>query len=306
VIVSLKRFINDKRVVPYVLLLPFIIFFLVFRLWPILWSFFISFTEYFGGGITFIGFENYRQLFNDRVFWIATKNTVYFVLVYNAIMISLALIVAVILNSPKIGIRKFYRSVYFVPMAMMLPVVAIVFDMIFARNIGLISAVYGLFGAEFTTRWFSDPDLAMWAIIIMRIWRAMGYYCAYFLAGLASISPEIYESSQIDGAGRFRTFFQITLPLLKPMMLFVVIMSTILSFEIFDEPWILTQGGPANSTLTLQIYLYQTSFLDGNLSKGSAIAYMMTLFMIIFSVLYVNQLSEKNKAKKKPHARKKK
>lgn len=298
-IVSLKRFLNDKRVVPYVLLLPFIVFFLVFRLWPIVWSFFISLTEFYGAGITFIGFENYWQLFNDRVFWIATKNTVYFVVVYNAIMISLALTVAVILNSPKIGIRKFYRSVYFVPVAMMLPVVAIVFDMIFARNIGLISAIYSLFGAEFTIRWFSDPDLAMWGIIIMRVWRAMGYYAAYFLAGLASIPGEIYEASQIDGAGRFRTFFQITLPLLKPMMMFVVIMSTILSFEIFDEPWILTQGGPANSTLTLQIYLYQTSFLDGNLGKGSAIAYMMTLFMIFFSVLYVNRLSERNPRKKK-------
>lgn len=298
-LLTLKRYLNNKNVVPYVLLLPFIVFFLVFRLWPIAWSFFISFTEYFGNEITFIGLENYRQLFGDRVFWIATKNTVYFVVVYNAIMISLALVLAVILNSPKIGIRKFYRSVYFVPMAMMLPVVAIVFDMIFARNIGLISNIYGLFGAEFTTRWFSDPELAMWGIIIMRVWRAMGYYCAYFLAGLASIPPDIYESSQIDGAGRLRTFFQITLPLLKPMLMFVIIMSTILSFEIFDEPWILTQGGPANSTLTLQIYLYKTSFLDGELGKGSAVAYIMTLFMIIFSVLYVRQLSEKNPRKAK-------
>jgi ABC-type sugar transport systems, permease components len=297
--VSLKQLLNSKKVVPYVLLLPFFAFFLVFRLWPILWSFFISFTEYFGSGIKFIGFDNYVQLFNDRVFWIATKNTVYFVVVYNAIMISLALMVAVFLSSRLVRIRDFFRSVYFVPMAMMLPVVAITFDMIFARNIGLISAVYGLFGKEFSTRWFSDPDLAMWAIIIMRVWRAMGYYCAYFLAGLASIPQEIYESSQIDGAGRFRTFFRITLPLLKPMLLFVVIMSTILSFEIFDEPWILTQGGPANSTLTLQIYLYQTSFLNGELGKGSAIAYMMTLFMIVFSVLYVNQLSEKNPRRKR-------
>lgn len=290
----LKRLMNHRNVVPYVLLLPFIVFFLVFRLWPIIWSFLISFGDYFGGDITFIGLDNYRELLNDRVFWIAAKNTFYFVAVYNVIMISLAMIVAVIVKSPKIRGRNIYRSIYFMPMAMMLPVVAIVFDMIFARNIGLFSVVYSMFGAEFKARWFSDPDMAMWGIIIMRVWRGMGYYCAYFLAGLSGISNEIYEAAQIDGAGVVRTFFRITLPLMKPMLMFVIIMSTILSFEIFDEPWILTQGGPANSTLTLQIYLYQTSFLDGNLGKGSAVAYIMTLFMMVFSVIYVRGLSEKN------------
>ncbi|MFC5700709.1 carbohydrate ABC transporter permease [Cohnella faecalis] len=293
----LKRFMNHKSVVPYVLLFPFIFFFLVFRLWPIVWSFFISFTEYFGNGYKFIGLDNYRELISDRVFWIATKNTFYFVGVYNVIMISCALVLAVIVKSPKIRGRNIYRSVYFMPMAMMLPVVAIVFDMIFARNIGFISVIYSMFGEEFTARWFSDVDLAMWGIIIMRVWRGMGYYCAYFLAGLSGIPNEVYEAAQIDGAGVVRTFFRITLPLLKPMLMFVIIMSTILSFEIFDEPWILTQGGPANSTLTLQIYLYQTSFLDGNLSKGSAVAYIMTLFMMVFSIIYVRGLSEKNSSK---------
>jgi ABC-type sugar transport system permease subunit len=292
----LKSFLNSKKVVPYVLLLPFIVFFLVFRLWPIIWSFVISFCEYFGAGVKFIGLENYRQLLYDRVFWIAVGNTFYFVIVYNVIMIFLAMVLAVIVSSPKIGGRKVYRSIYFIPMAMMLPVVSIVFDMIFARNIGLISVIYSLFGANFNVRWFSDTHLAMWGIIIMRVWRGMGYYCAYFLAGLTGISRDIYEASEIDGAGPVKTFFRITLPLLKPMLMFVIIMSTILSFQIFDEPWILTQGGPANSTLTLQIYLYQTSFLDGNLSKGSAVAYIMTIFMMVFSILYVNRLSEKEAA----------
>ncbi|PYG85764.1 lactose/L-arabinose transport system permease protein [Ruminiclostridium sufflavum DSM 19573] len=293
VTVAIKTMLNSKKVVPYIFLFPFIAFFLIFRLWPIVWSFLISFTSYFGGDITFIGIDNYIELFKDRVFWKSVGNTFYFVIIYNVIMIFVAIVMAVIVSSPKIRGRRIYRSIYFMPMAMMLPVVAIVFDLIFAKNIGLISSVFNVFGAELDVRWFGDMKLAMWGVIIMRVWRGVGYYCAYFLAGLAGISDDVYEAADIDGSGAITTFFKITLPLLKPMLMFVVIMSTILSFQIFDEPWILTQGGPANSTLTLQMYLYQTSFLDGNLSKGSAVAYIMTLFMMFFSIMYVKQLSEK-------------
>ncbi len=290
-------FLNHKSVVPYVFLFPFIAFFVIFRLWPILWSFIMSFSSYEGSEIAFVGLKNYIDLFSDRVFLTSIGNTFYFVIVYNVIMIFLALVLAVVLNSPSVGGRRVYRSIYFIPIAMTLPVVAIVFDMIFARNIGLVSAIADLFGAKYNIRLFADMDLAMWGIIIMRVWRGMGYYCAYFLAGLTGISKDIYESAQIDGAGPVHTFFRITLPLLKPMLMFVVIMSTILSFQVFDEPWILTQGGPANRTLTMQIYLYQTSFLEGNLGKGSAIAYVMTLLMLVFSVMYVNRLSEKDEKK---------
>jgi ABC-type sugar transport system permease subunit len=283
--------ITQKTMAPYVFLLPFIVFFVLFRLWPIIWSFIISFLNYSGNAAySFIGLRNYLDILGHKTFWQATGNTLFFVAVYNLIMIGSAIILSVTLNSSLVRGRKLFRSIYFIPIAMSLPVVAIVFDMIFARNIGLFSAIAGLAGKKYELRWFSTIGLAMWGIIIMRLWRGIGYYCAYFLAGLTGISPEIYESAKIDGAGICRTFFGITLPLLRPMLMFVVIMSTILSFQIFDEPWIIAAGGPANSTQTLQIYLYQTSFLEGNLGKGSAVSYLMTILMMGASILYVNRL----------------
>jgi ABC-type sugar transport system permease subunit len=293
-----RKTLTQRTAAPYVFLLPFILFFFLFRLWPILWSLVISFFDYHGGEThTFIGLKNYLEILKNRNFWIAAKNTFFFVAVYNGIMISCAILLSVILNSPLIPGRKIFRSIYFIPIAMSLPVVAIVFDMIFARNMGFFSALFNLFGKKYTLRWFGSIELAMWGIIIMRLWRGIGYYCVYFLAGHTSISGEIYESTKIDGAGAVKTFFGITLPLLRPMIMFVVIMSTILSFQIFDEPWIIVEGGPANATMTLQIYLYQTSFLEGSLGKGSAVSYLMTLFMMGASILYVNRLGEKETEK---------
>jgi len=280
-------------------LLPFLLFFAVFRLWPILWSLIISFFEYHNGKITsFVGLTNYITLFRDPTFLRSIGNTLYFVIVYNVIMIFLAIILAVMASSTFIKGRKIYRSVYFIPIAMSLPVVAMVFDMLFAKNIGFVSALFGMFGAKYDFRLFASMDWAMWGVILMRVWRGTGYYCAYFLAGLTAIPHDVYESSKIDGAGPVTTFFRITLPLLRPMLIFVFIMSTILSFQLFDEPWILTQGGPANTTLTLQMFLYQKSFLEQNLSMGSAVSYVMTLLMMGASVIYVSRLSEKEGKKK--------
>lgn len=288
------RLTMNKYNAPYFFLFPFLLFFVFFRLWPIFWSLWISFTNWSGlNAMRFIGLRNYGLIFKDGRFWTATLNTLYFVVIYNLVMIFLAVIMAVLLDSAFIKGRKFYRSVYFAPIAMSLPVVAMVFDLILAKGSGLFSVLSGYFGVKFNLRWLGDANLAMWAIIMMRVWRGAGYYCAYFLAGLTSIPPEIYESAKVDGAPPITTLFKITLPLLRPMLLFVAIMSTILSFQLFDEPWILTQGGPADATLTLQIYLYQTSFLEGNMGRGSAISYLMTLLMMGASVFYVKRLGER-------------
>lgn len=289
-----RNILTNTKIMPYLFLLPFILFFLIFRLWPILWSFFISFFSYNGTNVfEFVGLKNYISLVKDGTFLTAVWNTLFIVIVYNVIMILFAMVLATLLSSDFLRGRRIYRSIYFIPIAMSLPVVSMVFDLIFARNGGLIAAIMQLFGQTLTVRWLNDMTLAMWGIIIMKVWRAMGYYCAYFLAGLSSIPSDVYESAKIDGAGPIVTFWKITVPLIKPTILFVAIMSSILSFQTFEEPWILTQGGPANSTLTLQIFLYKTSFLEGNLGLGSAVAYIMTILMMGFSILYVNRMSDK-------------
>jgi ABC-type sugar transport system permease subunit len=283
----------DKRTAPYFFLLPFLVFFSLFRLGPILSSIWMSLTQWDGIGTQeFIGLRNYVTVLSSSRFWTATYNTLFFTIVYNFIMISIALVLAVLLSSSLRG-TTFFRSVYFSPIAMSLPVVAIVFDLILARNSGLLASIGRSIGINLGFRWFADPTMAMWAIVLMRIWRGIGYYCAYFLAGLTGIPEEIYESARVDGASMVTTFFKITLPLLRPVLLFVAVMSTILSFQIFDEPWILTQGGPADGTLMLQIYLYQTTFLEGNFGRGAAVSYLMTIFMMGASLLYVRNLSEK-------------
>jgi ABC-type sugar transport system permease subunit len=292
-----RNILSNTAVMPYFFLAPFILFFVFFRLWPILWSFCISFFSYDMSRIfSFSGLSNYILLVKDPVFQKAVLNTLFIVIVYNGIMIFLAMIMASLLTSKFLAGRRIYRSIYFIPIAMSLPVVAMVFDLIFSRNGGLIANILALFGKGMTVRWFNEIHLAMWGIIIMKVWRAMGYYCAYFLAGLTAISPEIYESARMDGSGPVATFFRITVPLVRPTILFVAVMSSILSFQTFEEPWILAQGGPANATLTLQIFLYRTSFMEGKLGLGSAVAYLMTLLMIAFSVFYVNRLGEKERA----------
>lgn len=286
--------ISTKKMAPYFFLLPFILFFLVFRLWPTIWSFVISFFSYSNGNINeFVGMKNYITLFQDEAFLTATGNTIYFVVVYNVIMIFLSIVLAVLASSALVRGRKIYRSIYFIPIAMSLPVVAMVFDLIFAKNIGFVSTLVGMFGGEYDFRLFASMDGAMWGVILMRVWRGAGYYCAYFLAGLTAIPDDVYESASIDGAGPFTKFFRITLPLLKPMLVFVLVMSTILSFQLFDEPWILTQGGPANRTLTLQMYLYQTSFMEQNFAKGSAVAYVMTILMLGASLISIRNQTPK-------------
>lgn len=281
------------KIAPYIFLIPFIAFFSVFRLGPIVYSFYMSFTKWNGVNfIGFVGFENYISVFRDARFWKATSNTFYFVVVYNVLMISLAILAAVMVDIKSLRGKKFFRSAFFLPITMSLPVVAFVFDLLLSRY-GLFNFVLGKLGFSANHRWLADVKLAMWSIIIMRLWRGWGYYSAYFLAGLKSIPQNVYEAAKIDGATSWSSFFYVTLPLLRPMLIFVAIMSTILSFQLFDEPWILTQGGPADATLTLQIYLYQNAFLFGRLGQGAAISYLMTLMMMAVSVLYVRFIGGK-------------
>jgi len=284
----------DKKVVPYIMIAPFLVFFGIFRVGPIFTSIWMSLNEWSGiTAVGFVGAKNYLTVINDARFWVALKNTLFFVVVYNSIMLSFALFIAVIINSPLVRGGRLFRTIYFLPVCMSLVVVAFVFDLIYGRRSGLLNIFLGLLHLPHDYRWLDDPKLAMWAIIGMRVWRASGYYSAFLFAGLKAIPIEIYDASEMDGASSLSTFAYITLPLLKPMLLFVIIMSSIWSFQLFDEPWILTKGGPSDSTLTLQIYLYQHSFLFNKLGMGAAVSYLMTLLMILSSILYARILSLK-------------
>lgn len=285
---------RGKKIVPYIMIAPFLVFFAIFRVGPIFTSIWMSLSEWSGiTAVGFVGARNYLILLTDSRFWVALKNTLFFVAVYNAIMISLALFIAVIVNSPLVKGGRLFRTIYFLPVCMSLAVVAFVFDLIYSRTSGLLNMFLGILHLPHDYRWLDDPNSAMWAVIGMRVWRASGYYCAFLFAGLKGIPTEIYDASKMDGASPLSTFRYITLPLLKPMLLFVIVMSSIWSFQLFDEPWILTKGGPADTTLTLQIYLYQHSFLFNKFGIGAAVSYIMALLMVTSSILYVRVLGTK-------------
>ena len=288
-----KGHLITKKATPYLLLAPLLVLFVVFRLWPIYRAAILSFYEWetFTSGV-FVGLKNFSWVLRNKYFLIGLKNTLYFVFVYNAIMIVLAIALAVIVDSRLIKGGKVFRTIYFLPICMSLVVTAFVFQYILAEN-GLLNTVLRLIPfVPSGTKYLSNPDTAMGAIIMMKIVRNTGYYSVFLFAGLKAIPPELYEASRIDGASSWAMFRYITLPLLKPILLFVVIMSTIWSFQLFDEPWLLLKGGPVNATTTLQIFLYQQSFLNGKFGVGAAASFLMAFMMIGFSRLYIRLFRE--------------
>lgn len=279
---------------PYLFLLPFFVAFAAFWIIPIVASFAFSFTSW--SGLTeaeFVGLANYRQLLGDRTFWRAMTNTFLYVFVYNAIMLPLATVIALVLDSGFKRIAPAFRTAYFIPVTVSLVVVALVFDLLFNREFGPVNDVLGMLGIGANPNWLNSSTYAPWTIVIMRVWRATGYYSAFIFAGLQSIPRELIEAARIDGAGELRVVWHVILPLLRPIMLFVLVMSSIWSFQLFDEPWVLFQGGPGNSTLTVLQYLYQNTFLFSKIGYGAAISYVLTVVIIGFSLFQFRVLDRR-------------
>lgn len=289
-LISLKR--SRNKGYGWLFLFPFTLLFALFWFLPIIVSMYYSLTEWTGmSAPQYVGFANYRALLSDPRFVIALKNTLYYVVVYNLIVLPLALILALTLNSSIVGRwSRFFRVSYFLPVTMILVVVALVFDLIYARDIGLLDSFLRYFGFRGSTNLLYQKSTAMWAIIILRVWRTLGYYAVILFAGLQSIPGELYEASRVDGASTFRSTISITLPLLRPVILFLLVVSSIWGFQLFDEPWTLLQGGPADATLTLVQYLYQNTFLYNRLGYGAAVAYALALLMFGVSILQIRML----------------
>lgn len=286
------RFLNSKKFVPYLFISPFFVLFLLFWIGPIFISLYYSFTQWDGGSPQiFIGFENYRKLFHDPLFYKALKNTLMLTISYEVIMIPSAVVLAVLLNNFKGFISRFFKVGYFLPVTMASIVVAIVFDLVLGKNYGVLNNILNLFNINSNIDWINNPNTALWSILFIRLWRNTGYYMVFIFAGLQAIPKDLYEAAIVDGASPIGVFFKITIPLLKPMIAFVVFMSLIWQFQIFDEPWVLTGGGPNNATLTVLIYLYQNTFRYWKLGYGSAISYVFTFFIIIITLLQVKFVS---------------
>ena len=275
---------KKTRFFPYAMLLPTIVIFAVFMIYPILYSFYLSFTEFTGGTYEFLGLRNYIELFNDPVFYKALFNTFFYLIIQVPVMISLALLLAVLVEQKFVRGKGFFRMATFLPTITSLVAYSLVFKVLFNTNYGLINYIVEFFGGE-KIQWIYSAWPARASIIISITWRWVGYNMIILLAGIQAIPTEMYESASLDGASFWQQLFYITIPAIKPIILFTTITSTIGTLQLFDEPYILTQGGPNYATITLGEYLYDNGFTYLKFGFASALGYVMVIIIGLLSWL---------------------
>jgi multiple sugar transport system permease protein len=231
----------------------------------------------------FIGIANFSEDFNDLLFWKALLNTCYYTILVVPGGVIIALIVAIGLN--KIGFKNFYRVFYFMPVVTSSVAVGIIWMWVLNPDFGLLNSyLQNWFGIK-GPGWLTDPKIAIPAIALISIWWGLGYNMVIFLAGLKSIDRTYYEAAEIDGASKFKQFLNITIPLLSPTTFFVVIMSFIGSFQVFDQAFVMTSGGPARASYTLVYHIYETGFVRFEFGKSASVA--MILFVIILAITLI-------------------
>jgi multiple sugar transport system permease protein len=262
----------------------------IFFALPVLAAFILSFTDFdiYALGnlayVRFVGFDNYVRIFDMPLFWSALRNTFYFVLVGGPLSVAVSLGAALMLNSKLAKWKSFYRTVYFLPVVSSLIAVAIIWRYLYHPAHGLLNYLLSLADIA-PIDWLGDPDIAMPAIIIMAVWKNFGYNMLIFIAGLQNISDELYEAAHIDGAGWWVQFRSITLPMLKPTSVFVVMITVIGYFQLFAEPYVMTQGGPLNSTMSIVLLMYEQGFRWWNMGFAAAIAFILFLIIMFFTVI---------------------
>jgi lactose/L-arabinose transport system permease protein len=276
----------SKEMAPYVLLSPFLIVFIVFMIIPIINALYISFTSSQGSTSSWVGFENFKNVLTDELFWRSMGNTAIIMIVQIPIMLILAVLTAVALNAAYLRARGLWRLIIFLPVLIDLVTYSIVFSLIFNDQYGVINYILQAFHMD-PIHWLEDSFWAKVTIIIALIWRWTGYNAIILLSALQGIDKSLYESAEVDGAGKITQFFKITVPMLKPILLFCTILSTIGTLQLFTEPFLLTNGGPNNATETPVMYIYQYGFQSFRFGYASASAYILTFIVGAFSYLQI-------------------
>jgi multiple sugar transport system permease protein len=282
-----------KLLIAYAFMLPSMVVMGVFMFYPLIWAFVLSLSNYsFFGASQFVGFGNYTHLFHDAQFWGDLWNTIYYAAVTTPVSVVLALGLALLLNRRRLPARGALRAAIFLPAVVSLAVAAIPFRLMFTPSIGLITYWLGQLGVH-STDWLDSTTWAMPAVIIVGIWKSVGFYMVIYIAGLQTIPPEYYEAARIDGASAWQRFRSITLPLLSNTTMFVTIIALIASFQAFDQIFVMTQGGPAFSTETLVMLIYRQGFQNFQMGYASAIGYVLVLIILIFSLLQMRYFNRR-------------
>lgn len=267
---------------PYLFIAPFFIIFILFMIYPILDSLFLSFTSAEGSTSSWVGLNNFKAVLTDRAFWLSLWNTMVILIVQVPIMLFLSFLLASAVNAEGIKGRSIFRLAIFMPVLIDLVTYSIVFSMIFHSQYGIVNFLLTFFHIT-PINWFMDSVWAKVVIIIAMTWRWTGYNAIILLAGLQSIPETIYEAADIDGASGVTKFFRITMPMLKPILMFCAIMSIIGTVQLFTEPFLLTRGGPDNATTTPMMYIYEYAFRSFHFGYASAAAYILTAIVAVLS-----------------------
>ena len=276
----LQNIFNNERFAGWVFILPALLGTLIFILIPVICSFGLSFTKWdLLNPIQFVGLDNYKEIFSEALFFKIFWNTVVFAISTSVLGVIIPLILACILNS-KIRGSEFYKTAYFLPFITPMIVIGVVWEWIFDPNIGLLNHILHLH-----INWLYDTHFAMPALIIVSVWKLIGYNMVIFLSSLSGISQSMFEAAKIDGATPFQTFKNVTIPLLSPSIFFVVIITAISSFQVFDLIYLMTQGGPLDSTNVLVYAIYKNAFEYFNVGKASAIAYVLFFIILVLTLV---------------------
>ncbi|MCC2930644.1 MULTISPECIES: sugar ABC transporter permease [Bacillus] len=280
--------VNQNRIIPYLFLLPALVF-LLFVYIPIFENVFLSLFQWssFSPEKTFIGLKNYVELFRDPVFYQALTNNVLYAVISIVCQVFGGLILAAVLEDKLV--RKwspFFRTVFFLPVVISMTVIALLFDFIYNPETGLLNQLLQAVGLDQLTRaWLGDDSTAMLSVIFVSQWQSVGYIAMLYIVSIQKIPDELYEAARLDGAGKIQQFFHITIPQTKEMSFVAVVMTLTGAFTVFNEPYILTGGGPGNASEVLSTFLYKSAFTKDMMGYASAIATVVLIITLALSLM---------------------
>jgi multiple sugar transport system permease protein len=291
-----RRRLSTHAIAGYAFLAPYLILFGVFMVLPLAYGLWLSFMRYEMLSLEppkFIGLANYQEALHDPHFWQAMSATLRFLVMATPLTVLLALVLALAINTLPDRRQNLYRLLIFLPTMITISVAGLVWRWLYATEFGLFNVILGHFGWK--VDWLTDVNMATKSIVIMTIWWTVGGPLIILLAGLRQIPDVYYEAASIDGATGWRQTLYITLPILKPILLFVVVLNVIGAFQIFGQPFIITNatGGPERSTLVLMMYIYEISFQDYRLGYGAAMSWLLFILIAVFSIIQFRLMREK-------------
>lgn len=274
----------QTKITPYLLVSPYIIHFMLFVAFPVIFSIILTFHKWnIISPMEYVGLNNYIRLFKDEVFFRSLINTLIFLVIHIPLQIIVALFLAVILNQ-NIKFRGFFRAAFFLPVIVSGVVVTILWQQLYGFDTGLLNRLLVSIGLG-RVGWLTDPNIAMPSIALMATWKNVGLYIVLFLVGLQTVPTQYYEAADIEGASRWQKFYKITLPMINPTIFMVVILSTIGGFSLFIEPYVMTGGGPLNSTISAVLYIYKQGFFYYHIGYSATLGLFFALIIMAVVVI---------------------